>query len=88
MSKNIKALVVLVVIVILIIIGVAIWGRGAPSSTETSTQTTSGTVDNSLTTAPTDSSNAALQADVSSIDVQMNNLDSDLSATTTQVTQY
>jgi|GEM_PF-959996 len=100
MSKNIKALVGLIVVVVIIIIGIIIWGgKGsgssstsesmiqAPTSNTVNTQSVSSTSDAGLTTSPTDSSNAALQSDVNSIDAQMNGLNSDLSATTTQITQ-
>ena len=100
MSKNIKTLVALIVVAVLIIIGLMFWGNSgsnnvAPVTNQVSNRTylppqnvaPQSTTNASLDTSPTDSSDAALQQDVNSIDAQVSNLNSDLSATTTQVTQ-
>ena len=100
MSKNIKSLVAILVVLVLIIIGLMFWGNDGsnsvtPIANPVSNRTNlppqnvaaQNTNNTGFTTSPTDSSDAALQQDVSSIDAQMNNLNGDLSATTTQVTQ-
>lgn len=94
MSTNAKTWITLVIVVVLLIIGLLIWGgnksddsmSGAQEDEVQTTQSssTSQTGDTGLSTSPSDSSNAALQQDLNSVDTQINNLNTDLSATTTQ----
>ncbi len=83
MSKTSK--IVLGVVIIIVVIAAIIWlamaqnsaangGQGAPVSQNASSST--GSL-NDLTTAPTDSSDEALNQDLSSVDAQMKGLSSD-----------
>ena len=78
MSHKIKAIVALIILIILVIIG-WLW-YGMSSSQSVTTSLTSGTQNVAaagLTTSPSDTSDAALQSDVTTVDSQMNGLNSD-----------
>ena len=87
MSHNVKTVILLVVLIVIVIIG-WVWYSMSNSSTPT-TQTTatgvqqsspaqqSASADAGLTTSPTNTSDAAIQTDLNSVDTQMNNLSAD-----------
>jgi len=74
MSNQIKTIVILIVLVVLVIIG-AIW-YGKPKAVQ---ETPQAYVPSSagLTTSASDTSDAALQADLSSVGAQLNSLNTD-----------
>ncbi len=86
MTKETKTIAVLVALIAVVIIG-WLW-YGASSSSSTSTAVTQTKVskqqayvaaDAGLTTSPTDTSDAALQSDMGSVNAQMESLDTDTS---------
>lgn len=83
MTTTGKTWTAIIVVIVLVIIGWLIWGNKGSNSPSTGApangvSTNAGESPNAgLTTAPADSSNAALQTDLNSIDSQMSGLNND-----------
>ena len=98
MSKKATVWVVIIVVIVLIIISWAVWGgkSGAPEvsapAAETAASTTPVTeaapaVKSPLDTALTDTSDAALQADLDSVDTQIGSLNTDTANVNQSITE-
>lgn len=88
MTKEIKTIVALIVLIVVVIVGWVWYGMSNNAPTQTPVVQSSAPVqentyvpaDAGLTTSASDSSDAALQSDLDSVNTQMNSLNTDTSS--------